>query len=184
MPTGQPQKPEKLMDQVRKVLRLHHYAIRTERAYCDWIRRYVKFHGMKSRGDLQDGKAKVELFLTDLAVRGGVAVATQNQAFNALLFLYGRVLEQPLEGVDAVRATRRKKIPTVLTPEEALQVIGLLSGSPQLVVKLLYGSGLRLLEALRLRVKDIDFKMLTVTVRGGKGGEDRVRVNRFAPRDF
>ena len=150
MPTGQPQKPEKLMDQVRKVLRLHHYAIRTERAYCDWIRRYVKFHGMKSRGDLQDGKAKVELFLTDLAVR----------------------------------ATRRKKIPTVLTPEEALQVIGLLSGSPQLVVKLLYGSGLRLLEALRLRVKDIDFKMLTVTVRGGKGGEDWVRVNRFAPRDF
>jgi len=181
---GQSQTPKRLLDQVRQVLRLHHYSIRTERAYCDWIRRYVKFHGMKSRADLQEAKAKVELFLTDLAVRGEVAAATQNQALNALLFLYGRVLEQPLAGVDAVRATRPKKMPTVLTAEEVRRVLGLMSGPAQLVVKLLYGSGLRLLEALRLRVKDIDFKLLTVTVRGGKGGADRITtlaVNLAAP---
>jgi integron integrase len=159
---------------MRSVLRLHRYAVRTERAYCDWVRRYVKFHGMKSREDLAGGKAKVEAFLTDLAVRGQVAAATQNQAFQALLFLYGRVLEQPLEGVDALRAARQPRVPEVLTPEEARRVIALLNGVPQLVVKLIYGSGLRLMEALRLRIKDVDFKLLSVTVRGGKGGLDRV----------
>jgi integron integrase len=164
----------KLLEQMRGVLRLHHYAIRTERAYCDWVRRYVKFHGMKSRADLAEGKAKVEAFLTDLAVRGKVSPSTQNQAFQALLFLYGRVLEQPLEGVDALRAEREARVPEVLTPEEARRVIALMSGVPQLVVKLIYGSGLRLMEALRLRIKDVDFKMLAVTVRGGKGGKDRV----------
>jgi integron integrase len=164
----------KLLEQMRGVLRLHHYAIRTERAYCDWVRRYVKFHGMKSRADLAGGKAKVEAFLTDLAVRGQVSASTQNQAFQALLFLYGRVLEQPLEGVDALRAERPPRVPEVLTPEEAAKIIALLQGPAQLVVKLIYGSGLRLMEALRLRIKDVDFKMLSVTVRGGKGGMDRV----------
>jgi integron integrase len=159
---------------MRGVLRLHHYAIRTERAYCDWVRRYVKFHGMKSRADLAGGKAKVEAFLTHLAVAGQVSASTQNQAFQALLFLYGRVLEQPLEGVDALRAERKPRVPEVLTPEEVRRVIALLEGGPQLVMKLIYGSGLRLMEALRLRIKDIDFKMLSVTVRGGKGGKDRV----------
>ena len=164
----------KLLDQMRGVLRLHHYAIRTERAYCDWVRRYVKFHGMRSRDDLADGKAKVEAFLTDLAVRGRVSAATQNQALQALLFLYERVLEQRLEGVDALRADRKARVPEVLTPEEARRVIALMSGAPQLVVKVLYGSGPRLLEALRLRIKDIDFKMLSVTIRSGKGDKDRV----------
>jgi len=165
----------KLLDQMRAVLRLHHYALRTETAYCDWVRRFVKFHGMKSRADLADGTRKVEEFLTHLAVEGKVAPATQNQALNALLFLYGRVLEQPLEErVNAVRASKAPRVPVVLTPEEARHLIALLSGSPQLVVKLLYGSGLRLMEALRLRVKDVDFKLLTVTVRQGKGGKDRV----------
>jgi integron integrase len=164
----------RLLDQMRGVLRLHHYARRTERSYCDWVRRFVKFHGMKSRADLAGGKAKVEAFLTDLAVRGEVAAATQNQAFQALLFLYGRVLEQPLEGVDALRAERKPRVPEVLTVEEARRVIALLNGVPQLVMKLIYGSGLRLMEALRLRVKDLDFKMLSVTVREGKGGKDRV----------
>ena len=164
----------KLLDQMRGVLRLHHYAIRTERAYCDWVRRYVKFHQMKSRADLAEGKAKVEAFLTDLAVRGRVSASTQNQALQTLLFLYERVLEQRLEGVDALRADRKARVPEVLTAEEARQVIALMNGAPQLVVKVLYGSGLRLLEALRLRVKDIDFKMLSVTVRSGKGDKDRV----------
>jgi len=164
----------KLLDQMRSVLRVHRYAIRTERAYCDWVRRYVKFHGMKSREDLAGGKEKVEAFLTDLAARGQVSASTQNQALAALLFVYGRVLEQPLEGVDALRAERKVRVPEVLTPEEARRVLALLHGVPQLVVKLLYGSGLRLLEVLRLRVKDIDFKMLAVTVRDGKGGKDRV----------
>jgi integron integrase len=130
---------------------------------------------MKSRADLEEGTRKVEEFLTDLAVSGNVAPSTQNQALNALLFLYGRVLEQPLiERINAVRSSRAPRVPEVLTPEEARRVIALLTGPAQLVVKLLYGSGLRLLEALRLRVKDVDFKMLPVIVRGGKGGNDRV----------
>jgi len=164
----------KLLEQMRAVLRLQRYALRTERAYCDWVRRYVKFHGMKSREDLAAGKQKVEAFLTDLAVRGNVAASTQNQALQALLFLYGRVLEQPLEGVNALRAERRPRVPEVLTPEEARRVIALMSGPTQLVVKLLYGSGLRQMEALRLRIKDLDFQYLQVTVRDGKGGKDRV----------
>src|SRR5436190_2729834 len=98
--------PLKLLDQMKGVLRVHRYALRTERAYVDWVRRYVKFHGMKSREDLGGGTKKVEAFLTHLAVEGNVAPSTQNQALNALLFLYGRVLEQPLGGLDAVRATR------------------------------------------------------------------------------
>lgn len=174
MAEGQREKPKKLLDQVRAVLRLHHYALRTEKSYCDWIRRYIGFHGMKAREDLAEGERKVEAFLTDLAVRGAVSASTQNQALNALVFLYGRVLETPLQGVDAIRAVRSQRILEVLTAEEARRVIAHLSGPPQLVVKLLYGSGLRLIEALRLRVKDIDFKLLAVTVRGGKGGKDRI----------
>jgi len=129
---------------------------------------------MRSRDDLADGKEKVEGFLTDLAVRGQVSASTQNQALQALLFLYERVLEQRLEGVDALRADRKVRVPEVLTPEEARRVIALMNGVPQLVVKVLYGSGARLLESLRLRIKDLDFKMLSVTVRSGKGDKDRV----------
>ena len=139
LPAGQ---PPKLLDQMRAVLRVQRYALRTERAYCDWVRRYVKFHEMKNREDLAEGKAKVEAFLTDLAVRANVSPSTQNQALQALLFLYGRVLEQPLEKVDALRAERRARVPEVLTPEEARRVIALMRGPAQLVVKLLYGSGL------------------------------------------
>ncbi len=160
---------------MRAVLRTQRYAARTEKAYCDWVRRYVKFHEMKSRADLVDGTRKVEAFLTHLAVAGEVSPSTQNQALNALLFLYDRVLEQPLtERINAVRSVRSPRVPEVLSPEEARRVIALMSGVPQLVVKLIYGSGLRLLEVLRLRIKDIDFKLLSVTVRGGKGGKDRV----------
>lgn len=159
---------------MRNLLRVRRYALRTERAYCDWVRRYIKFHGMKCREDLNEGTRKVESFLTDLAVKGNVAPSTQNQALNALVFLYEQVLDMPLQGIDAVRAQRQQRVPVVLTPDEARRVIALMPGPPQLVVKLLYGSGLRLMESLRLRVKDVDFKMLQVTVRGGKGDKDRV----------
>jgi integron integrase len=129
---------------------------------------------MQLREELtQDAKAKMELFLSDLAVRGQVAAATQNQAFNALLFLYREVLHQPLDDIQAVRADRPVRVPVVLTKDETRRVILAMSGTTQLVVKLLYGSGLRLLEGLRLRVQDLDLEMKQVTVRDGKGAKDR-----------
>ena len=166
----------KLLEQLREVMRLKHYSLRTERSYGDWVRRFVKFHGMKSRTEMLPGKEKVELFLSDLAVRRDVAAATQNQAFNALLFLYREVLHAPLDGVEAVRAARPARVPVVLTPEEVKLVLGGMSGPTQLVVKLIYGSGLRLMEALRFRVHDLDFGMRQITVRDGKGAKDRVTM--------
>jgi integron integrase len=155
-------------------MRLHHYSIHTERSYIDWIKRYVRFHKMSCREDLADGERKIEAFLTDLAVRGKVAASTQNQAMNALVFLYRKVLDKPLaEVIDAVRAERKVNVPVVLTREEVSGVISVMEGVPQLIVKLLYGSGLRILEAVRLRVKDVDFAMKQVTVRSGKGEKDR-----------
>src|SRR5216683_3136418 len=113
----------KLLDQVREVMRLRHYAIRTEQSYCDWIRRYVQFHRMRSREELSPGTWKVEQFLSDLAVNGQVAASTQNQAFNALLFLNRGVLRQPFENIQAVRANRPVRVPVVLTTQEVNQVI-------------------------------------------------------------
>jgi integrase len=155
----------KLMDQVRQVLRVKHYAIRTEPAYGEWIRRYVHFHGMRSREELFPGTEKVEPFLSDLAVNGHVAASTQNQGFNALLFLYGQVLHQPFENVQGVRAERPVRLPIVRTPEEVKRVLAAMAGMPQLAAKLLYGSGLRLLEALRLRVRDLDFERKQLRLR-------------------
>jgi integron integrase len=167
----------KLLDQVREVMRLRHYSIRTERSYGDWIRRYIRFHHMQKREELLDGpEARIELFLSDLAVRGQVAASTQNQAFNALLFLYREVLHHTLQGIQAVRADRPVRVPVVLSPEEATRVLEAMSGAPLLVVQLLYGSGLRLMEALRLRVKDVDFGMAQLTIRDGKGAKDRYTV--------
>ena len=165
----------KLLEQVRQVLRLHHYSIHTERSYIDWIIRFVRFHRMRSREDLYPAESRIEVFLTDLAVRGNVAPSTQNQAMNALVFLYKRVLHATLDGViDAVRADRKVKVPVVMTRDEVAAVIALMNGSSQLVAKLLYGSGLRIMEAVRLRTKDIDFDMKQVTVRAGKGDKDRI----------
>jgi len=156
-------------------MRPHHYAIHTERSYCDWIRRFALYHRMKSRDDLANGEQKIEAFLTHLAVKGKVAPATQNQAMNALVFLYKRVLRRPLDQkINAVRADRKVNMPVVLTREEVGQVLALMDGIPQLIVKLLYGCGLRIMEAVRLRVKDVDFEMKQVTVRAGKGDKDRV----------
>ncbi len=168
-------KEKRLMDEVRDVMRLMHYSRHTERAYSDWIRRFVKFHQMRGRADLADGCEKVEAFLTHLAVAGEVAPATQNQAMNALMFLYKRVLKQPLGGrIDALRATTRPQVPVVLTIDEVRRIVALLEGVPQLAVKLLYGSGLRILETVRLRVQDVDLEMKQITVRSGKGNKDRV----------
>jgi integron integrase len=168
-------KKKKLLDQVREIMRLHHYSIHTERTYVDWIKRYVQFHRMNSRKDLQNGEERIEQFLTHLAVECHVAPSTQNQAMNALVFLYKKVLKTPLGGeINAVRAKKKMNIPVVLTRDEVRQTIHLLQGPAQLIVKLLYGSGLRITEAVRLRVKDIDYQMKCITVRSGKGAKDRV----------
>jgi len=168
-------KERKIMDEVRDTMRLHHYSIHTERSYCGWIKRFIAFHKMRSRADLSGGERKIEAFLTHLAVQENVSPATQNQAMNALVFLYKKVLQQVLDQkIDAVRAKTRQNIPVVMTREEVAAVLALLKGVQQLVVKLLYGSGLRISETVRLRVHDIDFDLKEITVRSGKGGKDRV----------
>jgi len=167
-------KPKKLLDQVRDALRLKHYSIRTENSYVDWIRRYILFHHKRHPAEM--GAAEIEAFLTHLAVEEHVAASTQNQALSALLFLYREVLHQDLGPIDALRARKPKRLPTVLTRDEVQRLIAQMSGTHQLMAKLLYGSGLRLMECLRLRVKDVDFTMRTITVRDGKGGQDRVTI--------
>ncbi|RJP76543.1 MAG: integron integrase [Desulfobacteraceae bacterium] len=169
------QNNRKLLDEVREVMRLHHYSIHTERTYCDWIKQYIHFHTMKSRDDLQNGEARIEAFLTHLAVNRDIAPATQNQAMNALVFLYKKVLKIQLDKeINAVRAKRKTNVPVVMTREETAKVLSLMNGVPQLAAKLMYGSGLRISEAIRLRVQDIDYKMKTLIVRSGKGNKDRV----------
>jgi integron integrase len=162
------------LDQVRDAIRLKHYSIRTEQAYVGWIKRYIYFHGMRHPSEM--GAPEVEAFLTYLAVKENVAASTQNQALSALLFLYREVLQQDLGPVDALRAKRPKRLPTVLTKDETLRLIGCLSGTHQLMAKLIYGSGLRLMECLRLRVKDLEFDRRALIVRDGKGVQDRVTV--------
>jgi integron integrase len=174
MPDARRSQPPKLLDEVRQVLRLHHYSIHTERSYVEWIKRFARFHGMRSRAELFPAEPKIEAFLTDLAVHGHVAAATQNQAMNALVFLYKRVLNQVMDGrIAAVRAAKKINVPVVMTREEVATILSLLDGTAQLVAKLLYGSGLRIMEAVRLRIKDIDFQMKQLTVRSGKGDKDR-----------
>jgi integron integrase len=175
MPAPTKSQPPKLLDEVRRVLRVHHYSIHTERSYIDWIVRFAQYHNMRSREDLLPPEPKIEAFLTHLAVDKNVAPATQNQAMNALVFLYKRVLNQSMDGsIDAIRADRKVNIPVVMTREEVAGVLTLLNGTPQLVAKLLYGSGLRIMEAIRLRVKDVDFGLKQITVRSGKGDKDRI----------
>jgi integron integrase len=171
-----PNQSKKLLDQVRDVLRLKHYSIRTEEAYVSWIKRYIFFHDKRHPAEM--GAPEIESFLTHLAVNRKVAASTQNQALSALLFLYRDVLEEDLSShtIDAVRARQSKRMPTVLTREEAMSVIAALPGANQLVARLLYGSGLRLLECLRLRVKDLDFAYRQITIRDGKGEKDRVTM--------
>lgn len=175
MPHSNTSQPPKLLDDVRRVLRLHHYSIHTERAYLGWIVRCIRFHRMRRREELFPGEPKIEAFLSHLAMAQTVAPATQNQAMNALIFLYKRVLNQAMDGsINAVRADQKVNVPVVMTREEVATVLSLLEGTPQLVGKLLYGSGLRMMEAVRLRVQDIDFQMKQLTVRSGKGDNDRI----------
>ena len=168
------ERPKKLLDQVRDAVRLKHYAYRTEETYVQWIRRYILFHNKRHPNEM--GTVEIEAFLTYLAVQGQVAASTQNQALSALLFLYHEVLDQEIANVDAIRAKRTHYLPTVLTKAEAIAIIQNLSGVHQLVVKLLYGGGLRLIEGVRLRVKDIDFAQHQIIVRDGKGSKSRVTM--------
>lgn len=164
--------PPKLLDQVRDTLRRRHYAIRTEEAYLNWIKRFILFHNKQHPKEM--GSQEIEQFLTHLAVNQHVSPSTQNQALAALLFLYQQVLHQELEQpIDAVRAKKKQRLPVVMNKDEVKRVIALLSDPYQLMAQLLYGSGLRLMECVRLRVKDIDFDRCQVIVRSGKGNQDR-----------
>ena len=165
--------PSQLLDQVHATLRRRHYSPRTETSYLHWIRRYILFHHKRHPADM--ATPEIEAFLTALAVDQHVSAATQNQALSALLFLYRNVLNLELElPTGSVRAQRSKRLPTVLTRDEVHAVLGCLTGTHQLMAKLLYGSGLRLMECLRLRVKDLDFAQRRVIVRQGKGSKDRI----------
>lgn len=165
----------KLLDQVRGKIRLKHYSIRTEQSYLDWIKRFILFHGKRHPKDM--GPQDVEAFLTHLAVQGKVAASTQNQAKSALLFLYKEVLGIDLPWLDNVeRAKAPKRLPVVLTRAEVQAVLTRLEGTHWLVASLLYGTGLRIMEAVRLRVKDVDFARHEILVRDGKGFKDRVTM--------
>jgi integron integrase len=165
----------RLLDQVRDAIRRKHYSIRTEATYCDWIRRYILFHGKKHPKDM--GAAEIERFLTHLAVAGNVAASTQNQALCALVFLYKHVLAMEINGkIDAVRAKRPKRLPVVLSKAEVDRLMANLRGVHWLMAGLLYGAGLRLMECVRLRVKDVDFNQHHIIVRAGKGDKDRVTL--------
>ena len=165
----------KLLDRVRWQLRVKHYSVRTEQAYVDWIRRFILFHRKRHPDEM--GEKEITEFLTYLAVEKGVSASTQNQAFSALLFLYQQVLERKLDFIDNVqRVTRPAKVPVVFTPAEAQAVLARINGEYRLMAELLYGAGLRLMECVRLRIKDIDFGYGQITVHDGKGCRQRVTL--------
>ena len=173
--TRDPPSEPRLLDQLRGRLRVKHYSIRTEQAYVDWVRRFILFHGKRHPREL--GPAEVESFLTDLAVRGRVSPSTQNQAKSAILFLYREVIDAELPWLGGVVAARTpRRLPVVLTVDEVEAVLGCMRGTSGLIARLLYGSGLRIMEGLRLRVKDIDFTRHEILVRDGKGAKDRVTM--------
>ena len=164
-----------LVERMRQTIRTLHYSRRTEKAYVYWVRRFVVHHGTRHPADM--GADEIRAFLSHLAVHERVSASTQNQALCALLFLYGRVLGKDLGLIEGVeRAKTPKRLPVVLTRGEVRAVLERMSGVPQLVCRLLYGTGLRLVEGLSLRVKDIDLERNELTVRGGKGAKDRVTV--------
>ncbi|MES1935175.1 integron integrase [Salinisphaera hydrothermalis] len=168
-----PHRSPKLLDRVRERIRLKHYSIRTEKTYIAWIRRFILFHDKRHPKDM--GKLEVEAFLTHLAVDRNVAASTQNQALNAVLFLYTEVLGIELPWMDdVVRVKRPARIPEVLSTAEVARLLAQLDGNYRLMASLLYGSGLRLMEAMRLRVKDVDFEYRQIVVRDAKGAKDRV----------
>jgi len=172
----------KLLDQVRQTIRVRHYSPRTEETYVGWIKRFIFFHDKRHPAEM--GEAEIAAFLSSLASESHVSASTQNQAFNALLFLYQQVLQKKIgliEGV--VRAKRPGRLPVVLTKEEVGRLLARLEGAPWLMAMLLYGAGLRLMECCRLRVKDIDFSKNQIVVRAGKGNKDRYTMLPTAAKD-
>ena len=165
----------KLLTRLHEVCRLRHLSPRTEKAYAGWIRRFAHFHNLQHPATL--GADEIQQFLSHLAIDRHVSASTQNQAFNALLFLYNRVLNRPIESLnDIVRARRSRRLPVVLTRDEVAALLDRLQEPHRLVASLLYGSGLRLMETLQLRVKDVDFNSRQLTVRAGKGDKDRITM--------
>jgi integron integrase len=174
--TSQSVKPKvKLLDQVRQTIRRKHYSLRTEATYIDWIKRYIFFH--QKRHPAEMGAPEMEQFLNYLAVKRQVAASTQNQALSALVFLYREVLHKDFEWMEKLeRAKKPSRLPVVLTELEVRKLMANLDGRNWLMASLLYGAGLRLMECVRLRVKDVDFQYRQITVRDGKGGKDRVTM--------
>ena len=167
--------PPKLLDQVRNKIRVKHYSIRTETQYLQWIKRFILFHGKRHPKDM--GAAEVEAFLSHLAVEGNVSASTQNQALSALLFLYREILAIELPWLDdVVRAKKPQRLPSVLNRSEVALVLERMEGTYSLMARLLYGTGMRLMECCRLRVKDIDFGQREILIRDGKGAKDRVTM--------
>lgn len=172
-----PQKPTapRLLDQLREAIRVRHYSYETEKAYSYWTRFFIRFNGLRHPSELSEND--VGRFLTFLAVQRNVSPSTQNQALNAIVFLYKHVVQRPLGLIgNAARAKRRERLPVVFTPSEVARIVSRLNGTARIVVSLLYGSGMRLMECLRLRVKDLDFERGEIFIRDGKGGKDRVTV--------
>ncbi len=167
-----PAAPPRLLDQLRERIRYLHYSLRTEQAYVHWVRAFVRFHGLRHPQEM--GQAEVEAFLSWLAADRGVAAATHRQALSALLFLYRQVFGQQLPWMESIgRPQRKARLPAVLSQAEVAAVLSLLDGPYRVLGQLLYGTGMRIAEALHLRVKDIDFEHRTIVVRSGKGDKDR-----------
>lgn len=166
------QQDRRLLDQVRDALRVKHYSSKTERTYTAWIRRFILFHGKRHPREM--GASEVERFLTHLATQDCVSASTQNQALAGILFLYRHILHIDIGDVDAVRAKKSKSLPAVLTVDEVARLLQNLDGAYRLVCEILYGGGLRVMEGLRLRVKDLDLERCVVSVREAKSGRDRV----------
>jgi integron integrase len=168
-------RPRSLVDETRRVMRLRHYSIRTEEAYVQWIRRFIRFSG--GRHPREMGSEEIIAFLSHLAIEGKVAAATQNQALNAISFLYRRVLGRELGDLSSMaRAKKRRHLPVVLTRSEVNELLSRLDGVHRLAAGLMYGAGLRLMETVRLRAKDLDLERCEIVIRNGKGGRDRVTV--------
>lgn len=165
-------RPVRVLDQLRHRLRYLHYSLRTEQAYVHWVRAFIRFHGLRHPNEM--GAPEVEAFLMHMSEVGQVSVSTHRQALSALLFFYRQVLGQDLPWMQTIaRPVPKRRLPVVLAQDEVARVLTLLQGEHQLLAQLLYGTGLRLMEGLRLRVKDIEFSRLTLIVRAGKGGKDR-----------
>jgi integron integrase len=165
----------KLLDQVRTVIRKRHYSIRTEQSYLAWIKRYIYFHN--KRHPMEMGEDEISRFISHLATHRKVSASTQNQALNAIVFLYKQVLKRELGDFGRMeRAKRPKRLPTVLTVAEVTRLLGLMTGIHALMAKLLYGSGLRLMECIRLRIKDVEFERSQLIIRDGKGQKDRITI--------